>query len=452
MKLTFLGATGTVTGSKYLLEVENKKILVDCGLFQGFKELRLRNWEPLPIKPSSIDAVVITHAHIDHTGYLPLLVKNGFKGPIYSSKATKELCAILLPDSGYLQEEDAKRANKYGYTKHHPALPLYTQDDAVEAIKQFKIVEYGIPYILAKSCQFSWHQGGHIPGASLIHINYNGLKILFSGDLGRAHDPIMKSPTIMTDTNYLILESTYGNRLHDKTNPEEEIARIVNDTVRHGGTILIPAFAVGRAQNILYYLYHLKQSNRIPDLPIYLDSPMAIDATEILNNNKNEHHLTSAQCYNVCHAATYINTPEESKAISNSLMPKVIISASGMMTGGRILHHLKIIAPNPRNTILITGFQASGTRGEQLLHHAQTIKIHGQLYPVRAKVCVLDNISAHADYEEILLWLKNFNSPPRQVFLTHGEPAASTALKEHIESELSWSCIIPTYLDTVLLI
>jgi metallo-beta-lactamase family protein len=233
MKLTFLGATGTVTGSKYLIEIENKKILVDCGLFQGLKELRLRNWQPLPIEPSSIDAVVITHAHIDHTGYLPLLVKNGFNGSIYSTKATKELCSILLPDSGYLQEEDAKRANKYGYSKHHPALPLYTQNDAVKVLKQFKIVEYGKPYLLTKDCQFSWHRGGHIPGSSLIQINYNALKILFSGDLGRAQDPIMKPAVVMTDADYLILESTYGNRLPDKTSPEDEMASIINTTVKH---------------------------------------------------------------------------------------------------------------------------------------------------------------------------------------------------------------------------
>ncbi|MCC5015146.1 MULTISPECIES: MBL fold metallo-hydrolase RNA specificity domain-containing protein [unclassified Legionella] len=449
MQLTFLGATGTVTGSKYLLEVENKKILVDCGLFQGLKDLRLRNWNPLPFQPSSLDAVVITHAHIDHSGYLPLLVKNGFTGPIYATKATKELCAILLPDSGYLQEEDAKRANKYGYSKHHPALPLYTQEDALESLKQFEVVDYNKLYPLLNDCGFSWHRAGHILGSSFIQVENQGIKVLFSGDMGRLHDPIMKPAEIIRDANYLILESTYGDRLHDKTNPEDDIAAIVNKTIKRGGSILIPAFAVGRAQNILYYLYQLKKKKQIPDLPIFLDSPMAIDATEILLNNRDEHQFTREECLNVCRIATYVRTVDESIALNHHPMPKIIISASGMMTGGRVLHHLKAIAPDHRNTILMTGFQAAGTRGEKLLHHAQTIKVHGQMIPINAQIAVLNNASAHADYKEILTWLRHFKSPPKKVFLTHGEPQASVALKQHITDELGWHCDIPNYLDKV---
>lgn len=453
MKLTFLGATGTVTGSKYLIELDNEKILIDCGLFQGLKELRLRNWAPLPLNPATLDAVVITHAHIDHSGYLPLLVKNGFTGPIYATKATSELCAILLPDSGHLQEEDAFRANKYGYSKHHPALPLYTENDGLAALKQFHSVEYDTEYPFSKNCQVSWHRAGHILGSSVVQIRQNGLKVLFSGDLGRSFDPLMKPAAMMTNVDYLILESTYGNRLHDKKDPADEIATIVNMTAKRGGTILIPAFAVGRAQSILYYLYQLKQKKQIPDIPIFLDSPMAVDATEILLENNDEHRLTAAQCQEICRLATYVNTPEESMALDHSPMPKIIISASGMMTGGRVLHHLKVLAPDPKNTLLITGFQAVGTRGDRILRGEKEIKIHGQIFAVRAQVAALTNTSAHADYEEILHWLKNFKKPPKKVFLIHGEPEASIALKHHIESTLSWPCVtIPHYLDTVELI
>lgn len=448
MKLSFLGATGTVTGSKYLLETNNKKILVDCGLFQGLKELRLRNWAPLPIKVSSIDAVVLTHAHIDHSGYLPLLVKNGFKGPIYATQATADLCSILLPDSGYLQEEDTKRANKYGYSKHNPALPLYTKEDAEESLKQFDVILYDQPYSLATDCKFSWHRAGHILGSSFIQVENQGMKVLFSGDIGRLNDPIMKPSEIMTEADYLILESTYGNRLHDKTNPELEIAAIINKTVKRGGTVLIPAFAVGRAQSILYYLYQLKQKKLIPELPIFLDSPMAIDATEILLHSQAEHQLSPEICREVCRIASYVRTPQESMAIDNSRMPKIIISASGMMTGGRVLHHLKVFAPDERNTILITGFQAAGTRGASLLNHAPALKIHGEMVPVRAEIAVVSNASAHADYEEILVWLSHFKRPPKKVFITHGEPEAAMALKEKIEAQYGWNCILPRYLET----
>lgn len=449
MKLQFLGATGTVTGSKYLLESNGKKILVDCGLFQGLKELRLRNWSPFPIKPSTIEAVALTHAHIDHSGYLPLLVKNGFKGPIYATKATIELCSILLPDSGYLQEEDAKRANRYGYTKHQPALPLYTREDADRALKQFQVVEYETPYPLFDNANFSWYRAGHILGSSFIQIETQGIKTLFSGDIGRLHDPIMKPSTIMTEADYLILESTYGDRLHEETDPQLMIAETINRTVKRGGTVLIPAFAVGRAQNMLYYLQQLKQKKLIPDLPIYLDSPMAIDATDILLHNQDEHLLGSELSRQVCKIAHYTPTPEESIAIDRDSQPKIIISASGMMTGGRILHHLKVFAPDERNTILLTGFQAAGTRGASLVAKAEAIKIHGQMIPVLAEVVTLDNASAHADYREILSWLSHFKRPPRQVYLTHGEPHSALALKQHIESTLGWSCVIPNYLDVV---
>jgi len=447
MKLTFLGGVGTVTGSKYLLETNTKKVLVDCGLFQGKKEYRVRNWAPLPVSPRAIDAVLVTHAHIDHTGYIPLLVKNGFKGPIYATQATIDLCKILLPDSGYLQEEDARRANRYGYTKHAPALPLYTQEEAVRSLAYFKPVDFGKPLPLFDGLEATWHRAGHILGASFIHCRHDdGTRILFSGDIGRFDDPIMKPPVSIEATDYLVMESTYGNRLHEVSNPMEKIADVINRTVGRGGTVLIPAFAVGRAQAVLYYLSKIKEARPIPDLPIYLDSPMAIDATHIMCNHPHDHHLSREACAMTCQVAKYVNTIDESKWIGSQVFPKVIISASGMATGGRILHHLKALAPDPRNTILLTGYQAAGTRGASILEGKPTIKIHGETVPIQAEVANISELSSHADYEEILAWMKGFHHQPRKVFITHGDPAASLGLKGHIEERLGWPCSIPEYL------
>jgi metallo-beta-lactamase family protein len=449
MKLTFLGAVGTVTGSKYLLEIENKKILIDCGLFQGVRELRRRNWNPLPFKPENLDVVVITHAHIDHSGYLPLLVKNGFKGPIYCTQATAELCSILLPDSGYLQEEEAKRANKYGYSRHHPARPLYTRKEALQSLKQFKTIHYNTSHKLLPNCEFSWHRAGHIIGSAFIQIKHKGRITCFSGDLGRLNDVIMKPKSFLNQADYLIIESTYGNRLHDPSDPSDAIETLVNNTINRGGTVLIPAFAVGRSQHMLYYIQQLKQARRIPDVPVFLDSPMAIDATQALLHNQHEHHLTPEQCTAVCQIAQYVKTPEESIGLVEDNHPKIIISASGMLTGGRVLHHLKHLAPNPKNSLILTGFQAPGTRGERLLNQEKNIKLYGEFLPVKAEVITLSNLSAHADYEEILSWLKHVQHPPKTVFITHGTPESALALKEHIESVLGWHCVIPAYLDHV---
>lgn len=448
MKIKFLGATGTVTGSKYLLTIQNKHILVDCGLFQGYKELRLRNWNRLPIEPAEINAVVLTHAHIDHSGYIPLLVKHGFKGTIYATKPTCDLCAILLPDSGYLQEEDARAANLHGYSKHHPALPLYTVKDAEKSLEHFKPMQFSQEYTLAPGIQVSWHRAGHILGAAFVRLEVEGKTLLFSGDIGRFHDPVMKAPEFMHETDYLILESTYGNRLHEKNDPKDSIAAVVLETIQRGGTILIPAFAVGRAQSILYYLAQLKCEKRIPDIPVFLDSPMAVDATMLLQQYADkESRLTPAQCRMACSVASYINTMEESKELNAPNSPKIIVSASGMMTGGRVLHHLKIIAPDARNTILVTGYQAGGTRGADLLAGKRALKIHGETFSVNAQVVNLNSLSAHADYEDILYWLRQFKRPPRKVFITHGESESAAALKKHIEKELGWVCQIPTYLD-----
>lgn len=447
MKLTFLGATETVTGSKYLLEHENKKILIDCGLFQGPKELRLRNWGDLPLNPDSIDAVLLTHAHIDHSGYIPKLVKAGFTGPVYCSEATLDLCKILLPDSGHLQEEDAEAANREGWTKHHPALPLYTEKDARECLKYFKPLPFGQTYNLGRDLSFMFHRAGHILGAAFIRISDGYTSILFSGDIGRLHNPVMKPPAKIQDADYLVVESTYGDRLHNADDPTEDIEKIVRRTVARGGTLVIPAFAVGRAQMLLYHFYILKSERRIPNIPVYLDSPMAINATDLLHRHMNDHRLSPEECAAVCNVATYTRTVAESKAISenNNSMPKVIISASGMATGGRVLHHLKHYIGDPRNTILLAGFQAAGTRGDRLARGEKEIKIHGHLWPVRAEIVKLDNMSAHADYSEILTWLENFSSPPRRVFVTHGELEAAQAMKEKIEERFEWNVTVPSY-------
>lgn len=450
MKLTFLGATGTVTGSKYLLEDGEKKFLIDCGVFQGLKELRLRNWDKFPVDPASIDAVILTHAHIDHSGYLPLLVKNGFDGPVYCSSATADLCDILLPDSGYLHEEDAARANRYGYTKHHPALPLYTREDALNALKKIKPVTFGDEHRLSDFLSFHLTHAGHILGAACVHINDGQTKLVFSGDLGRLHDPVMNPPAQIQEADYLVLESTYGDRLHETTDPVDQLEKLITKTAARGGTVVIPAFAVGRAQSLMYYIYKLKQAGRIPDIPVYLDSPMAISATKLLQQHQAEHRLSKDECHAVCGSVIYTKTVEQSKEIGNKNngMPAVIISASGMATGGRVLHHLKHFIGDPRNTVLLAGFQAAGTRGARLAHGETEIKIHGHLYPVRAEIDMLNNISAHADYQEILEWLGHFREAPRKTFLTHGEPEAASSLQFKIEENLGWNVEIPAYRDT----
>lgn len=450
MKLTFLGAVETVTGSKYLLESGSQKILIDCGLFQGYKELRLRNWSKFPVNPSQINSVLLTHAHIDHSGYIPLFIKNGFKGKIYCTEGTYELCKILLPDSGFLQEEEAHFANKYGYSKHSPALPLYTADDAKRALKQFEPCDFAKNYTLPHSeLHFQFQSVGHILGASMIILKEHQASITFSGDVGRLHDPLMCAPKPIKKTDYLVLESTYGNRLHDKTDPMVQLGEIINRTVSRGGSVIMPAFAVGRAQNILYYIHQLKSKHLIPDLPVFLDSPMAVSATELFCRYQQEHCLTKEQCQSLNTVATYVNSIADSKNIDRETGSKIIISASGMATGGRVLHHIKVFGRDKKNTLLFTGYQAGGTRGDRMVRGEKQIKLLGEIIEIRAEVLELKNMSAHADYEEMLTWLKSCQSTPRKVFLTHGEPEAALALKQHIESVLKWPCIIPTYLQKV---
>ncbi len=451
IELNFLGAAGTVTGSKYLVNAGGRRILVDCGLFQGFKQLRLRNREPLPFEPHALDAVILTHAHLDHSGYLPLLVKNGFAGPVYCTKATSELCAILLPDSGHLQEEDAAFANRRGFSKHKPALPLYTEEDAKRALPRLKPVDFGRDVELGAGLSFHFQPAGHILGAATVTLRDATTSILFSGDLGRANDLLMPPPAAVARADYVVVESTYGNRRHDARDPRAMLADIFNRTFSRGGAVIIPAFAVGRAQTLLYYVHLLKSSKAIPDVPVFLNSPMAVNVTQIFHKHRGEHRLTPEQCDAMCTAAKYVNSVEESKALNARQGPMIIISASGMATGGRVLHHLKAFAPDARNTILFAGFQAGGTRGAAMLNGAESIKIHGDYVPVRAEVASIPNLSAHADYVEILDWLGNFESPPRQLFVTHGEPTAADALRQHVAERFGWTVRVPEHQERVTL-
>lgn len=445
--IQFLGATGTVTGSKYLVEHAGRRILVDCGLFQGYKPLRLRNWAPLPIDPARIDHVILTHAHLDHTGYLPLLAKNGFSGTVYCTEATRELCEILLPDSGHLQEEEAFYANKRGYSKHSPAMPLYTRDDAERCLSQLTPVDYDTPLDLGEGLKLRLLPSGHILGSAFVSLKSEQLSILFSGDLGRPHDLVMSAPTRIPEADYLIVESTYGNRRHNPSHPLELLTNVINKTAKRHGVVVIPTFAIGRAQSLLYAITLLKQRGAIPDLPVYLNSPMAVDATRIFLAHPGEHRLNPAECEALARSAHIINSVEESKKLNQKHGPMIILAASGMATGGRVVHHLKAFAPDSRNSILFAGFQAGGTRGARIVQGDEMVKIHGEYVPIRAEVHQMENMSAHADADEIMGWLRGFEAPPRRTFITHGEPDAADALRMRIEGELKWSCDIPEYLQ-----
>ena len=450
LTLSFLGGAGTVTGSKNLVEDGRHRVLVDCGLFQGYKSLRLRNWSPLPIDPRSIDAVVLTHAHLDHSGYLPLLVKKGFRGPIYCSEATAELCGILLPDSGHLQEADADFANRHGFSKHKPALPLYTEEDAGRALKAFVPIGFDASRALPGGANLQLRCMGHILGASSVTLTWDQTTLVFSGDIGRFDDETMLDPVSIEESDYLIVESTYGDRCHDRTSADDALAQIVWKTVHRGGTVLIPAFAVGRAQSVLFHLEKLKAQARLPaTVKIFLDSPMAIDASEIFCRHPADNRLSPQQCKAFARGVHYVRTGEESRELTTNAMPKIIISASGMATGGRILHHLKHYAPDRRNTVLFTGFQAGGTRGAAMVAGATEVKIHGRYIPIRAEVRNLDMLSAHADRDEIMRWLRGFKRPPKRTFIAHGEPVASDALRHKIEEDLHWACIVPDQGDRV---
>lgn len=450
MRLSFLGGVGTVTGSKYLIESDGRTVLIDCGLFQGLKQLRLQNWGSFPVDPASIDAVILTHAHLDHSGYLPLLIRNGFRGPVYCTSATRDLCAILLPDSGYLQERDAEYANRHGFSKHKPALPLYTEAEARNSLGQFITRDFEVPHEISTSdLTFRFHPSGHILGSAFVQIATPTTNVLFSGDLGRPNSPTMVDPAVVKSADYLLVESTYGNRTHDVIDPTVALAEVISRTAQRGGSVLVPTFAVGRVQTLLFYLFKLKAARLIPDLPIYLDSPMAVDASHIFCDHLGEHRLTPEECHAICQLPHYVNSVTESKGLDHNPMPKIILSASGMATGGRVLHHLKALAPDRRNTILFTGFQAEGTRGGAMVAGATSVKIHGTHIPIHAEVQSLGALSAHADRQEILTWLERFEVPPRMTFITHGSPESADALRLTIEERLKWRCRVPEQFERV---
>jgi metallo-beta-lactamase family protein len=442
MKIRFLGAAGTVTGSRYLLTHGGQNLLVDCGLFQGVKNIRSRNWKPFPVAPKDISAIVLTHAHLDHSGYLPRLMREGFDGPVWTTPASRELVEILLEDSAHLQEEDARHANRHGYSKHHPAEPLYTAEDARHAMKHVRSTGFGEPVTIGPF-HVTFSGAGHILGAASIRVECAGKSITFSGDLGRPDDPVMKPPEPLAPTDWLVVESTYGDRLHPKDDPYETLAGIVSRTAARGGTVLLPSFAVGRAQALMYLLSRLMDEHRIPELPVFLDSPMAIDVTGVFRHYRHEHRLSQDACDRVRDAVTYTRTPEESEALASNRYPKVIIAGAGMLNGGRILHQLIAFGADPRNTVVIAGFQAEGTRGDALLKGKRSLRIFGSDVPINCEVTQIEGLSAHADYSEILDWLRPLERAPRRVFVTHGEPVASDSLRQKLEHELGWSAVVP---------
>jgi metallo-beta-lactamase family protein len=452
----FLGAAGTVTGSKFLLEHEGKRILIDCGLFQGKKELRRLNWEPLPVPVSSLDAIVLTHAHIDHTGGLPRVVAAGYDGPVYCTPGTRDLAALLLPDSAHLQEEEARYANKERFSRHHPALPLYGVADAERAVRLIETFGYERTKELLPGITLTFYRAGHILGSAVcsFELKSTGQRVVFSGDLGRYNAPILRDPDNVRAATTLVVESTYGDREHGETRPEEALCDAVKRAYERRGMVIIPAFAVGRTQELLYHLRNLEEAGRIPEMDVFVDSPMACDATPIYLAHPEEHDLgmTSLVERRKTPLATkrtrFVTSPNESKRINMIEGPGIIISASGMATGGRVLHHMKNRLPDPRNTVLFVGYQSEGTRGRRLLNGEKELKIHGQMIPVEADIRVVSGFSAHADWTETLRWMEGFESPPRQTLLVHGEPSALQALKNRVEAK-GWKAAVPRYLEKV---
>ena len=448
MKLTFLGAAGTVTGSKYLLETGGLRILVDCGLFQGYKNLRLLNWQPLPVRPTDIDAVVLTHAHLDHSGALPLLVREGYRGPVLTTHGTRELCGLLLPDSGHLQEADAEFANRHKTSRHQPALPLYTEEDAHRALKLFKPLDFDEPLTLG-ALQLRLRPAGHILGASSVELRQGERTLFMSGDIGRPDDLMMKPPVPIAHADTLVIESTYGDRQHDDGDHAAELADVIRRTAARGGMVIIPAFAVGRAQALLYQIWLLKQANRIPDLPVFLDSPMAIDTTGIYQRHANEHRLSVDECRHMAQVARFCRTPDQSRELNQLTYPAIIISASGMATGGRILHHLMNHLGDRRCSVVFAGFQAGGTRGARLVAGERSIRIFGQDVAVNAEVVSIPGMSAHADAAQIIQWLGTLSHAPQHIYITHGEHDAADALRRRIQRELGWRASVPMMGDCV---
>ena len=479
--LTFLGAARTVTGSKYLLDTGKARILIDAGLFQGLKQLRELNWRDFPIPAASLDAIVLTHAHLDHCGYLPRLVMQGFRGRVFCTAGTSDLCRIVLPDSGRIQEEDAANANRHGFSRHAPALPLYGEADAFRAVSLLQPVGYERPMPVAEGIEVEFLSAGHLLGSAYARVRTEGLTILFGGDLGRYGRPVLPDPVSVPLADYLLVESTYGNRIHERDDDGEGLAEVIRATADRGGKLVIPAFAIGRVEELLYWIGRLETEQRIPVLPVFLDSPMAMEALARYQERLNEldpdlqpelrdakapyderaHEPVSKRLAQSDHERRLcafcttrfrtIASANESKQLTQSRMPAIVISSSGMATGGRVLHHLKDALPDARNTVLLVGFQAEGTRGRQLVDGAAVVKIHGQEIPVRAHVTRIESMSAHADSSEILRWLGGFEQPPRRTFLVHGEPAAMDPLAASIGQKLGWNVHTPRLDEVVTL-
>ena len=447
--LQFLGANATVTGSRYLVTAGGARVLVDCGLFQGYKPLRLRNWAAFPVEPASIDTVVLTHAHLDHSGYLPRLIRSGFRGRVWCTEATRSLCGILLPDSGRLLEEEAGYANRTGSSKHSPAEPLYSEADARASLGQLKGVAFGQVFEPAPGIKASFSVQGHILGAAGVTLEYEGTRIAFSGDLGRPDDPVMPAPAPLADSDWVVVESTYGNRRHPAETLEQELLVVLKRVLSRNGVVVIPAFAVGRAQMLLHVITQLQESGQLPDAPVYLNSPMAASVTGLYRKYPQLHRLDGAALAALERTVRVVDSVEASKALNRRKGPMIIVSASGMATGGRVLHHLVAFAPDPRNAIVLCGFQAGGTRGAKLAAGDRQVRIYGQDVHVGAEVVQLAAGSAHADGDEILAWLHTAPRPPRGVFVTHGEPDAADALRTRIEHELGWPAHFPDYLEQV---
>ncbi len=458
ISIQFLGAAQCVTGSKYLLRTPASTTLIDCGLFQGLKQLRQRNWEPFPFPPAKIDQVILTHAHIDHTGYLPRLRKDGFDGPVYCTPSTAELLALLLPDCGHLQEEDARYAALKGYSKHANPLPLFTAQDAVDTLRLLRPVNFSKRVPLNEHLAFRYHPTGHILGAGSLEIEAGPIRLWFSGDLGRYRDEVMNPPGAGNDADYIFVESTYGSRLHSDKDVSLELAEVINRTANRGGVVVIPAFAIGRTQTMLYHIRRLEDAGRIPRLPVFIDSPMAVDASALYckfgseENLKLDLTMTDDDCCPLrCHDTAFVRTPEQSKAINDIQTPAIIISASGMAAGGRVVHHLANRLPDKRNTVLLAGFQAEGTRGRALLDGAKELKIHGQFVRVKAEVVSISGLSAHGDRRDLMRWLSTFRQAPQRVFLVHGEEDGLRGLDAQIREQLKWRTHIPNYLERVAL-
>lgn len=455
MKIQFLGATRTVTGSRFLVEQNNFRVLVDCGLFQGQREWKQRNWSDFPVAPASVDCVVLTHAHIDHAGYLPRFIRLGFRGPVYCTPATAELLSLMLPDSGHLQEEDAEWANRKKYGHHDPALPLYTEEEAREALHALRPVDFYTRLELSPGLAFSYLRAGHILGSGMVQFRNEDRVVTFSGDLGRPAQFITKEPDNLESTDCLVLESTYGNRLHQRIDVKEHLAELVRNTVGAGGSVVVPAFAIGRTQELLYILRILEESGKIPHVPVFIDSPMAIHALPIYERHQIDFSKELKELSQkdstpfISPNIRVLQTVQESMSLNKINYPSIIISSSGMATGGRVLHHLKHKIGDHRNTVLFIGFQAQGTKGRFLVEGATEIKLFGQTYPVKAKIEYMDALSCHADYEEILDWLQSVQKTPEHVYLVHGEESASLSLAEKIRGRFKWNVEVPQYQETV---